>query len=339
MKTEGTTTSKNPVDGPKAQKVNPSFWVIKCSRKLKNGEDGYDWREYLNQDAKTRHKIEKEWGGPDWIKSYVSLKFIREEFRENDLVVCYQAEGREILGFSRLASGGLIMDGVCSAFNLIPSANAFVLNKPISVEQLREKHCAPKAFTRAGMGAVNKLASNEMRGIVAAVITQYPGEEKGLLSWLKSAGFWGGNRPNVNHSGNPQLSPENAQWNHDQIEKALQNLESRFAGKDHVYVKAKVNALIRKDGPLIKALKRKYNFRCQFPGCKAQIPKKDGGYYCEVGHILAVARGGEATRVNLLVLCPNHHKAIDYGAMEILENKSNRLKLKLNGKISIVKRR
>jgi len=116
-------------------------------------------------------------------------------------------------------------------------------------------------------------------------------------------------------------------------------LEGRFAGKDPIYVKAKVNALIRKDGPLIKALKRKYNFRCQFPGCKAQIPKKDGGYYCEVGHILAVARGGEANRVNLLVLCPNHHKAIDYGATEILENKGTHLKLKLNGKVSIIKRR
>ncbi|MDP2846091.1 MAG: HNH endonuclease, partial [Candidatus Methanoperedens sp.] len=83
---------------------------------------------------------------------------------------------------------------------------------------------------------------------------------------------------------------------------------------------------------LVKTLKELCQFRCQFPGCNVRIPKKDGGYYIEVAHIEPVSQGGKSVIGNLLVLCPNHHKEFDYGALEIIEQTTDYLCGKLNGK-------
>jgi predicted restriction endonuclease len=173
---------------------------------------------------------------------------------------------------------------------------------------------------------------------VAAIIAHSPDEEESFLLWLKSAGFGDGSRPRVKHLGNAEFPFENTTLDIGEIDQKLRALEKKFANNDNVYVAAKVNAIIRRDGPLINALKKKYDYQCQFPSCNTRIQKKNGGYYCEVGHVLAVAKGGVASRINLLVLCPNHHKAVDYGATTVLENTGNWLKIELNGEIVTIKR-
>jgi hypothetical protein len=47
---------------------------------------------------------EPEW--PQWIRSPQSKKYLREEVRKGDIVVCYQSEGRRICGFTRMAGNG-----------------------------------------------------------------------------------------------------------------------------------------------------------------------------------------------------------------------------------------
>ena len=63
---------------------------------------------------------------------------------------------------------------------------------------------------------------------------------------------------------------------------------------------------------IVKKLKELYENKCQI--CGLQIPKKNGGFYSEVAHIkpLATRAVGVDASQNLIVLCPNHHKMLDY---------------------------
>jgi hypothetical protein len=116
------------------------------------------------------------------------------------------------------------------------------------------------------------------------------------------------------------------------VDARLEDLEKRYRDRNDVYVAKQVRRLIRSDRQLVTALKEKYGCRCQFPKCRAKIPMLGGGSYCEVAHLQPAACGGEATRVNLVVLCPNHHKMIDYGEL-IMENATRKEIIgTLNGK-------
>jgi predicted restriction endonuclease len=73
-----------------------------------------------------------------------------------------------------------------------------------------------------------------------------------------------------------------------------------------------------RDTDLVARLKVAYGYRCQF--CKTSIPMGRGrGWYCEAHHIrpLGIPHHGADTSDNILIVCPNHHKMLDYGAMII----------------------
>ena len=88
---------------------------------------------------------------------------------------------------------------------------------------------------------------------------------------------------------------------------------------------------IRNDRPMVKFLKECVGYKCQFPGCEAKIPTKDGSNYVEVAHIDPVKAGGQSVIGNLVVLCPNHHKEFDLGNLHIHEQSPCRLTGTLNG--------
>lgn len=115
------------------------------------------------------------------------------------------------------------------------------------------------------------------------------------------------------------------------IERGIKAIEAKLAENPETYKKQKVDAMIRNDRALIRALKQKYGYRCQWPGCDAYIPMPDGTSYCEVAHIQAVSEGGAASSVNLLVLCPNHHKTLDLGDVAVIRNTRHQLSLQVNG--------
>lgn len=56
------------------------------------------------------------------------------------------------------------------------------------------------------------------------------------------------------------------------------------------------------------------------------------GFYVEVAHIQPVCKGGQSVIGNLLVLCPNHHKEFDVGDGEILEQSTDMIRGRLNGR-------
>jgi len=302
-----------------------SYWIIKAREKLEDGTKGWHWHRYLRAPVSSK-KVWRDWGG---IESHISQSLIRTEFRKGDLALCYQVDRREILGFTRVAS----VDGVSCKFDLEPSASAYLLKKPLRIKELRATGSKPKGFTAAGRGTVARLAADELKGIIA----EYP-EEEDLPMWFKDSGFRDGSRPDVGHLGNAEFKCENVASTPYQIEKTLATLEKELARRNDVYVQAKVRAIIRRDGPFIRALKKKYKHKCQYPNCKASIPMRNGGHYCEVAHILAASEGGKANRINLLVLCPNHHKMFDYGKVTVIKNTKRVLKMKLNDKIVSVRR-
>jgi len=92
-----------------------------------------------------------------------------------------------------------------------------------------------------------------------------------------------------------------------------------------------IESTLRNDTKIVRLLKEINNYTCQYPNCDVKIPKKNGGYYIEVAHIKPVAKGGQSIIGNLIVLCPNHHKAFDYGDLKIIEQKENEISGYLNG--------
>lgn len=94
--------------------------------------------------------------------------------------------------------------------------------------------------------------------------------------------------------------------------------------------KMEIESTIRKDKSMVKLLKERVGYKCQFPGCEAKIPTKDGSNYVEVAHIDPVKIGGQSVIGNLVVLCPNHHKEFDLGDLHIQEQSQCRLTGSLN---------
>jgi len=314
-----------------------AHWIVKSRNRLEDGRPGWEWEEYFGAQLIASNKI-YDWGGPDWIKSHKSRAFIRDCFREGGLVVCYQVEQQAIIGFSRLASDGYTIEGVYCGFDLVPCDSAYKLKHPLNIANLRATGCNPVGFTVSGQGTIASLTNDEFAGIIAAVCRAGTEDEDDLLKWLKQSGSGDGTRPPIGRLANPEYPEENTAPTAGELDKVFAELEKRFAGRTDIYVRRKVSALIRRDGPLIRALKEKYKHKCQFPKCSAQIPKKDGGNYSEVAHIQAASEGGISHRINLLVLCPNHHKTLDYGDVEVLRNNERLLKIELNGEIVMIRR-
>ena len=61
------------------------------------------------------------------------------------------------------------------------------------------------------------------------------------------------------------------------IDSKITKIEKTLAGRDDVYVARAIVAMIRKSGLLVRSLKAKHKYCCQFPKCAARILKKDGG--------------------------------------------------------------
>jgi predicted restriction endonuclease len=138
---------------------------------------------------------------------------------------------------------------------------------------------------------------------------------------------WVGTPP-LEESATLDLWVENA----NDLHRSLEELNERMKELTPERVSRVVNQTIRKDTAIVRKLKEASSFKCQFPGCGAEIRTKDGGLYVEVAHIKAVAKGGQSTLGNLLVLCPNHHKEFDQGALAVERQTVYGIVGRLNGR-------
>lgn len=83
---------------------------------------------------------------------------------------------------------------------------------------------------------------------------------------------------------------------------------------------------IIRDSSLAHDLKRLYQYRCQI--CEQSIKLNKNEFYAEGHHIkpLGNPHHGPDISGNIIVLCPNHHAELDFGARELYKNSFRVLK-------------
>jgi hypothetical protein len=100
-------------------------------------------------------------------------------------------------------------------------------------------------------------------------------------------------------------------------EKALrEEIASRTTSATPKVLTALTRRIVR-DRKLVADLKLLYGGRCQC--CGFSFVKTNGQPYSEVAHLrpISLLEAGLDTKDNLLVLCPNHHRMLDHGPIEI----------------------
>jgi predicted restriction endonuclease len=119
----------------------------------------------------------------------------------------------------------------------------------------------------------------------------------------------------------------------EELESIINQLLERNKDSAPQVVESKVKK-IKRDLMAVRKLKDIYKDECQI--CGFVIEKADGGRYSEVAHIKGLSDKGQDNIMNMLVLCPNHHKMLDFGKMSIsLDNKEaiiGKKVIKLNNK-------
>jgi predicted HNH restriction endonuclease len=71
------------------------------------------------------------------------------------------------------------------------------------------------------------------------------------------------------------------------------------------------NNKLKRNKKIIIDLKKEKKYSCEV--CGFSFEKKNGGNYCEGAHILPFAKSKIDTKDNMIILCANHHKMLDYG--------------------------
>lgn len=89
------------------------------------------------------------------------------------------------------------------------------------------------------------------------------------------------------------------------VEALLQDEPSGLAEERRRYLFMQA---IKRDPRLVQALRERYHGRCQI--CAWEPRTLYGTDVCETHHIQWLSRGGYDTESNLVLLCPNHHRAI-----------------------------
>ena len=165
-----------------------NFWVVKCRQKKADGKPGWHWDNYFEGYCDDN----RGWGGEDWIKNNESKKYIRDEVRKGDFVVCYQYEGRKIVGLTRMSKGGCEEIKGSDHYNLlffIRSKSSFRLNPPITIQNLRDNGSNPKCFGHGRQGTVFPLDSKEFKEILKSIGNTSPKLRNDLGRWLRKVGY------------------------------------------------------------------------------------------------------------------------------------------------------
>ena len=90
-------------------------------------------------------------------------------------------------------------------------------------------------------------------------------------------------------------------------------------------------------GPMGQKVKDKLGGTCQICSAFNQHPiaflKSNGAPYSEAHHVIPVAalKTGTLSATNIMVLCPNHHRQIHYGQVEIVDDTEQAWTLAIDG--------
>lgn len=103
------------------------------------------------------------------------------------------------------------------------------------------------------------------------------------------------------------------------LERVVEEWRKRHTDQAPEEIERRVRRLKRCYG-LVRSLKKRYGYTCQIGSCRFTFRMGNGGWYCEAAHIkpLSGRKRGLDLPDNILILCANHHKMLDYGAMRVI---------------------
>lgn len=114
------------------------------------------------------------------------------------------------------------------------------------------------------------------------------------------------------------------------LDAVIARCENRTKGKAPAEVISRVRRL-KRNYALVQALKQKFSYRCQLASCRFTFVTAKGHQYCEAAHVLPLHKRSNDLDVkeNILILCSNHHKMLDRGAMVMVSP----AEVQLDGKV------
>jgi hypothetical protein len=76
---------------------------------------------------------------------------------------------------------------------------------------------------------------------------------------------------------------------------------------------------VLRDTAIARQVKQLHGYRCQISGCDHMLILPNGSPYAEAHHIkpLGGSHRGPDIESNIICVCPNHHAALDYGAITL----------------------
>ena len=102
----------------------------------------------------------------------------------------------------------------------------------------------------------------------------------------------------------------------------LSELERWYISASPEVRKRVSNAIER--GPIGVLVKKANGYKCQLCAALGRDPfgfkKPDGEHYVEAHHVMPVSKKqvGSLTASNIMTVCPNHHRQLHYGGVEVV---------------------
>lgn len=195
-----------------------AHWIVKCREHIP-GREGWSWEWYFDGSDKDYRKRPHLWGGHDWIRSNWSRKIIKSDIKQDDVVICYQSEGRRIFGLTRLADGGVEdppRSGDYCAIKLAPITKALRFNPPIEADALIAAGAVAK-WLAGGQGTIFPVDDAEFTSIMTAVKRLDPTTAKDIKQWLTTGEH--GKLPTNNRVRDLIVAPTRTGFNTDPIQR------------------------------------------------------------------------------------------------------------------------
>jgi 5-methylcytosine-specific restriction endonuclease McrA len=269
-----------------------NIWLVQADEKE---DDGWNWDHFFQ----TLPERFEQWGGDEWIHSTSSIKRVRDEFREGDLVVCYQAAPtRAVVGLARISSEGYAI----VRRRRKPGGTFFDMDwgcrlDPVSFETLRlDPVLSNMEKVRFAQGSVFRVSPAELVWLLA--MTEPTSVE---VSDVESA-------LNISWPIAPTSNVEDLERRAAMLLKA--GPVARPSGVRRPKAVERTALQYQRDPSVRAFVLQEAKGTCELCGEAAPFTSADGLPYLEVHHVQQLAHGGPDTVENAVALCPNCHRRL-----------------------------
>lgn len=294
-------------------------WIYKCNLNYPSKGEGYSFLDPENGFLANNDKRSHPFGGEEWIRSAAAWKRLALA-QIGDLIFCHQTDKGGIVGLTMAASSGYPdRDGnlpdKCSTIDIGPRRVKF--DKVVRIETIRARvgklgaHKSGKSFS-----TFIEVEPKFVGSLLTLCLELNPNQKSEVLKIVDAI----------------KVIKIKDKKDQSQVDQNQSDILDEPVRREML-----IEAFERKKG-WAKLARKVYKDRCMVSGCDFRLIKADGETFIEVHHIQPMYLGGSPNDIrNMCVLCPNHHRAIHYGAaaevsrLETLIRKVQAKKLKHRG--------